>query len=191
VFDVADPTRQCSEVGCSWNIANVGATRIFQGTGSGQVEDCLDDADNTSVYAIGTLSMDRVPNDGNDEWRYIRVDGVLPGLQSVVDGKWSFFSENTMHTASALVGQQTSLVAEIKLGLRSATLLARTGRNIGHGLVGGLLVRPTGAVQPGAPPVNPVTRPVNTQVKGTTIFSTTINNCAAPSFTNGTDSPVG
>ncbi|HKE94872.1 MAG TPA: hypothetical protein VKB34_11230, partial [Povalibacter sp.] len=37
-------SQPCSEVGCTFNDAQIGATGVFQGTGSGDVEACLDDA---------------------------------------------------------------------------------------------------------------------------------------------------
>ncbi len=65
------PNRQCAEIGCSFKAATIGATGIFQGTGSGDVEACLDDAVTNGVYAIGILSTDRVPDNANKEFRFI------------------------------------------------------------------------------------------------------------------------
>ncbi len=143
------PNRQCSTIGCAFSDANIGTTGIFQGTGSGDVESCLDDAVADSVYAIGTLSTDRIPNDSNKEFRFIKLDGVSPILQNVVDGRYNFFSENTVITATGLTPVQTSTVTAIKARFRTPTLLDSTLVNNGintNGVVkvnAGLLVRPT------------------------------------------------
>src|SRR5262249_42667912 len=52
----------CLDVGCTFATAQIGTGGVFQGTGSGDVESCLDNADDNNVYAIGILSTDRVPN---------------------------------------------------------------------------------------------------------------------------------
>lgn len=192
--------RQCSEVGCAFSDAAIGATGIFQGTGSGDVEACLDDAVNDGVYAIGTLSIDRVPDNAAKRFRYVKLDGVSPLLQNVVDGRYSFFSENVVVTGTGLTTAQGNIATAIKTRFRTPTLLDSTLVNNGIATNGvskvnaGLLVRPTTAAAslPANPPVDYVTRPVNTTVKGITIggANPTVDNCILPAFVQGVDSPV-
>lgn len=97
----------CTTSGCTWNSTTGSGTNtfgddyVFAGAGSGDVRNCVS-FNTTTQYRIGTLSTERLPNTSgtgtSDRFRYIRVDGQEPTLVATQEGRYQFFTENTLNT---------------------------------------------------------------------------------------------
>lgn len=188
----------CANVGCAFADANIGTTGIFQGKLVGDVEACLDDAVADGVYAVGVMTADRIPDNAAKEFRYIKLDGVAPLMQNVIDGRYSFFTEGMVVTGSPLTTVQGGIANALKTHFRTAARYPQELTNTGIATNGvavpnaGLLLRPTATIPPASPPVNYFIRPVATQIRNATIGGTApvINNCTPPAFVQGTDFPI-
>jgi len=114
----------CLDFGCAWSnttplgVAGVAPNGIFMGNGTGEVEKCLNwasqpttaatpatDLAGGNVFAVGIMSADRTPDDGltsaSKNYRYIKIDGVLPTVENVVAQKWVHSTENVVLTPTA------------------------------------------------------------------------------------------
>jgi hypothetical protein len=135
----------CLDVGCTWanTVAGVGGQSpvgaggvaenfIFQGTATGDVESCMNWATggfvggSDGVYAVGIASGDRTPNDTasttGKQFRYIKIDGVLPSVDNVVSGKWQYTTENVVLTPTSIQGNVN--YSNYNTGLRPAITTA-------------------------------------------------------------------
>lgn len=174
----------CNEVGCLWAPAAVGAAGIFAGRGSGDVEACVDNANDTNLYAVGLLSTDRVPNDTNRQFRYIKIDGVAPSVERVVSQEWSYFTENVfvrpaganLNLANFNAGNRASIYTNLLLSrVRTPANIVKTHSLQAFGR-GGLTVRPATTT---APLVTDTasTRPVTPSIRAATRVNAAVNNC--------------
>ncbi len=82
-----------------------GGIRVFAGSGSGDVRSCMGYHSDNSHYAVGTASTESLPAEGvgtasNTHWRYVRIDGVEPTLKATMEGRYPYFTENTMNRQS-------------------------------------------------------------------------------------------
>src|SRR5882672_2570870 len=72
------------------------AGNVYAGTGTGDVRDCLDAHEQFNRWAIGILGTENIGNNGNREFRYLKVDGVAPTLLNARNGRWTHVSEQSM-----------------------------------------------------------------------------------------------
>lgn len=188
----------CESGGCPWDASlygqDGGDDGVFAGSGSGDVRACMTYRSGTGQYAVGVASTESKP--GANDWRYIKVDGQEPTLQAVMEGRYSYFTENSFNdrgTSSfpstgvlgvwdfiySNIGNKTVL-AKINESWRNAAAIARS--DAGNSTDG---VADTGILDIPAPPSNaptfPVTsnqvrtNPVNGQAR--TQPSAAANNC--------------
>src|SRR5262249_10496639 len=69
---------------------------VFAGAATSDVRDCLDAHHHFNRWAIGLLSTENIGNNGNREFRYIKVDGAAPTLLNAAFGRWSHLTEQSM-----------------------------------------------------------------------------------------------
>jgi hypothetical protein len=190
----------CEPGGCAWNNAARLGQRVFAGTGSGDVRNCLINHDDTGTdRAFGILSMESSPPnlnsagpDGsqgttNDRgWRYIGINRVNPELLTVMEGNWELWTENTWNVPNGAPGlvrslEQDTFQTDIQAGLGNLLVI----RNLNEGFAwktgqGALLGQPG---NPNAAPVPPFTRntalttPVNPMTRTP---GSEVNNCNPP-----------
>jgi hypothetical protein len=72
------------------------AGNVSAGTGTGDVRDCLDAHERFNRWAVGILSTENIGNNGNREFRYVKVDGLAPTLLNAHAGRWTHASERSM-----------------------------------------------------------------------------------------------
>lgn len=106
---------------------------VIEGAGSGNVISCLATANTTGRGAIGTLSMEFVPNTSrtvlDSGFRFLKMDGVAPCMLPVVQSRYSFYGESTMQWRAsainglgALVGPALSLSQAVRARIGSPTV---------------------------------------------------------------------
>lgn len=78
----------------SGSYVNGSALRIFSGTGSGDVTNCLIDRNNTNRWAIGLVTTELEGN-GSD-WGFVKIDGYAPTLLNTVLGNYTHFAEQVV-----------------------------------------------------------------------------------------------
>jgi len=125
-------SQACLDVGCIWSNTTptgpggVAENFIFQGTGTGDVEKCMNYAANNSIYAVGIASGDRTPNDtattSGKQFRYIKIDGVLPSVENVVAGKWQYTTENVVLTPTSSSSNTTAYNTGVRSKIATAVL---------------------------------------------------------------------
>ena len=69
---------------------------VFAGVGTGDVRECLDAHNHFNRWAIGLLSTENIGNNGDREFRYVKVDGAAPTLINAAFGRWSHVTEQSM-----------------------------------------------------------------------------------------------
>lgn len=199
----------CTDKGCGWN-ADLGAGAntfgddfIFAGAGSGDVRNCVSFGTISSTgtarneYRIGVLSTERKPaTTGNsDRFRYVRVDDQEPTLVAAQEGRYDFFTENTLNDRGVALGggldqiwthikNEISNRAAVAAANGAFTDAASPGVATGGAADTGVLVAPIpGTLQPVFPIVAANVRsqlaanggPVNSQSR--TYAGAPINNC--------------
>jgi len=191
--------------GCTFNTASdLDDTLVFANNNTGSVQSCLDSRDDQNKWAIGVLGIDDVPNgiggaggDARDtagtsgaevntkEYRFVRVDGALPSLESAAVGAYTFYTENVCTRASTI--SATSDKGRIQARVCSANgltnpltlTLVDTPLSTMPSGGGGLLAKPDYVTAtPNPQPVtlaNMLANPVNLTTKS---VSGTVNNCS-------------
>jgi hypothetical protein len=105
--------------GKAWNSTTYAADFVFAGAGSGDVRSCLDYQTSQGRFAVGVASVESKPNTTNSRWRYVKVDGAEPTIKAVMEGRYDFFTENTLNDkysatvssgAQAIFDQAASLI---------------------------------------------------------------------------------
>lgn len=126
------------------------------------------------------ISTENVYNSTDREFRYIRIDGELPTLESVANGRYSFFTENTVNRRNgALNATGTTLVNYLVANLGQPSIIAGINAPFqanAHGDGGVIAVPNFSTINPNASPVTQAamrTNPVNSQVRNG-------NNCTPP-----------
>jgi hypothetical protein len=172
---IASDAAACSSV----DPLAAGYTTTYQGSGSGNVVQCLKDHHANGRWAIGVLSTEFVP--GTDNYRFVKIDGVAPTTYNAGQGRYHYVTEATNQwrkssAPSPLGGDDLAFANSMKNGFNNPTVIAA----INTGLVqtwgqGGLLGVP-GANLPSDPitTANIVTNPVNAFTHSA---SGSTNNC--------------
>jgi hypothetical protein len=92
-FPAANDTTACGAVA-----GTVG--RFFEGSGGGDVRNCLNTHNSAGRWAIGLLSTEDTAAASNG-WRFIKINGVAPSLKNVINTKYDFYSEQTLQYRNA------------------------------------------------------------------------------------------
>lgn len=106
---VAPDTASCTTSGCTWGSTYFN-DYVFAGSGSGDVRACLDYHSSQGRLAVGVASTEAKPGTSSNRYRYIKVDGAEPTLKAVMEGRYSFFTENTFNDkfpSTSASGSQT------------------------------------------------------------------------------------
>lgn len=179
----------CKTTGCAFSATNFISTQapnyIYQGSGSGQVESCLDWAAGNNTFAVGVLSADRVPNDSTKRFRYVKIDGVLPTVENVLSQKWVHSTENVVtqptgtspNLAAFNTGNRSAILSLVLSGLRNPVNVAKTHSlpaTVGVGRLG-LSIRPNPNFAPLASDTAS-TRPVAPTIRAAS-NTAPVNNC--------------
>ena len=93
---VAPDTATCQTSGCTWSSTYFN-DYVFAGSGSGDVRSCMDYHSSQGRLAIGIASTEAKPGTSSNRFRYVKVDGAEPTLKAVMEGRYSFFTENTFN----------------------------------------------------------------------------------------------
>jgi len=95
---------------------NFGAGRVYAGSGSTQVRDCLDAANTQGRFAIGLLSTECAPGNVTScgstvarNYRFVKVDSAAPTLVDTVAGKYNFYAEQSINSRPTLSGAGLSV----------------------------------------------------------------------------------
>jgi hypothetical protein len=176
-------TGSCTASGCGWNAGLYGNDRIFRGTGSSDVISCLDHRNDNNRYAVGVLSTESTPDDANNQFRFVRINGIEPNLEGVVSGKMDFYVENTLQFPSGSspnvpTAGQAAFSNALLAGIRLPSFITRSIVSSPQGL-GGILGIPTSSASGQSPPItsaNVLSNPINTQLRAAA-FGGTPNNC--------------
>lgn len=173
-------TPACEVPGCNYTNAAFGNDQVFAGFSSGDVRLCLDDRNDQGRFAVGVLSTETTYNNTDRQFRWTRIDGAPPTLEAVANGRYTFFTENTINRRNgALTANQTTVVNYISANLGQPTVIAGVNAPFQanpHGDGGVIAVPNFGTIVPNASPVSQAdmrTNPVNSQVRNG-------NNCTPP-----------
>lgn len=66
---------------------------VFAGVGTSDVRECLDAHEQYNRWAVGVLSTENRGNNGNREFRFVKVDGHAPTLINAHAGRWQHVTE--------------------------------------------------------------------------------------------------
>ena len=203
-------SQPCLDVGCSWSnttptgAGGVAENFIFQGTGTGDVESCMNWAAGTftgggaagaasvdagnGIYAVGIASADRTPDDTNTtsgkQYRYIKIDGVLPSVENVLAQKWQHTTENVVLTPTAAspnttaynTGLRPTIANAVLTQLRVPANLAKSANTTyATGRIG-LTTRPSATQTPAATDTASV-RPLAPFLRAADASNAPVNNC--------------
>lgn len=187
--------------GCTWSQAWVSSKSVFAGNGTGDLLDCLNGHDAAGLFAIGFASVDNLS--GSDQstanrrdFRYIKVNGVVPSIENAAAGKYAYLAQSFWYAppssvawsaanasgavANALVTVMTTNSTQALGTIGSVAGVNAASKMADQGFDGGVLVIPGNN---GAAPVTGASTafastPVSTVTK--TSSSSTTNNCVRP-----------
>lgn len=106
---VGPDTASCTTSGCTWG-STFFNDFVFAGSGSGDVRACMDYQSSQGRLAVGVASTEAKPGTTSNRYRYVKVDGAEPTLKAVMEGRYSFFTENTFNDkfpSTSATGSQT------------------------------------------------------------------------------------
>ncbi|MBI5462532.1 MAG: hypothetical protein HY941_10140 [Gammaproteobacteria bacterium] len=121
----------------------VGAGTVNEGSGTGNVISCLNTHDQNNRWAVGLFSTENVEtnavagvNDGN-VWRFIKMNGHAPTLLNVANGKYDFFTEQSIQwrnstSGNALSGLKLTLMNDIKVNAGSPSIIRALNNGFIH-----------------------------------------------------------
>lgn len=145
-FEVFFLGQRCGVHSATMQTANdggkVGAGTVNEGSGTGDVKDCLNQHEFARHWAIGMFSTENTSNleyndtepppgapvgKRDDRWRFIRIDGYTPSLRNVAEGRYDFFMEQTI-----MYRERPGLRGSSELGGDKKTLIDTIARNAGN-----------------------------------------------------------
>jgi ABC-type phosphate transport system substrate-binding protein len=86
--------------GCGIGATPPSAGRVFAGNGSGDVRNCLN-FHGANRYAVGVLSMESNENAIGSNWRWVKVNGVMPTNANAIRGTYEYWTEQALLLANA------------------------------------------------------------------------------------------
>jgi hypothetical protein len=182
----------------------VGANTVNEGSGTGDVKDCLNLHEFAGRWAVGMFSTENPsnlqqddpgpppakPKDRRDDrWRFIRIDRAAPTLLNVVEGRYDFFMEQTIMYrrtqgllgGEPLAGDKLSLIDKIATNAGDPLIIRELNRKFRHTWGdAGVLALTTNGYRPADPPRDAgavAATPVATSSKS---IGGVTNNCAMP-----------
>jgi hypothetical protein len=207
-FEVYFLGQRCSGYASHMQAGNdngeVGANTVNEGSGTGDVKDCLNLHEFNGRWAVGMFSTENPsnlqqddpgpppakPKDRRDDrWRFIKVDRAAPTLINVVEGRYDFFMEQTiMYRRSKgllggepLDGDKLKLMNTIATNAGNPQIIRELNRKFRHTWGdAGVLALTTNGFKPAPPPRDAgaiAATPVATSSKSS---SGVTNNCAMP-----------
>jgi hypothetical protein len=158
---------------------------VFAGIGTGDVRECLDAHHDFNRWAVGLLSTENIGNNGNREFRYVKVDGAAPTLLNAAIGRWSHVTEQSMQWRSSFdsslkttqEGRVLAFVAR-HMGLPRVIAALNTGFVHPWGQ-GGYLAPPSSGFPSPKPPIS-ATALLSNPVGSLSLSLGRLNNCADP-----------
>ena len=158
---------------------------VFAGVGTGDVRECLDAHNHFNRWAVGLLSTENLGNNGDREFRYIKVDGAAPTLLNAAFGRWSHVTEQSMQWRSSFdplikttqEGRVLAFVAD-HMGLPQVIAALNSGFVHPWGQ-GGYLAPPSSGFPPPKPPITAESL-ASDPVGGLSLSLGRLNNCADP-----------
>jgi hypothetical protein len=158
---------------------------VFAGVGTGDVRECLDAHNHYNRWAVGLLSTENVGNNGNREFRYVKVDGAAPTLINAAFGRWSHVTEQSMQWRRSFDPMlRTSNEGRVLAFLADHMGLPRVIAALNSGFVhpwgqGGYLAPPSSGFAPSKPPITQDSL-LGNPVGGLSLSLGRLNNCAEP-----------
>ncbi len=156
---------------------------VFAGNGGGDLTNCLNAHDTAGRWAIGILSTETAtPAATVGSWRFIKLDGYAPTQLNVFQGKYKYWSEQSIQWRPSLAGDSLSVATAVASKLADPDVIAQIVNGINHPWGKGSLM---GLATSGIP-VDPTTlghavtetdillNPVNSQTRSPNGFP---NNC--------------
>jgi hypothetical protein len=114
-------------------IGNSGIQAIVEGSSTGAVKTCLNNADKSGdadVYAIGYIGYENKPDTTNadatkrDTWKFVKLDGYTADIANAQAGLYSYAFENTYNYNKALSGDALTFAKAIITESSSAAVIA-------------------------------------------------------------------
>lgn len=100
----------CSTGAVPLATAQITDTLVVNEAGStGGVRTFLNNTNNAGGYAIGLVSLENAPG-ASDKWHHIKIDGIDPTKQNVIDGKYDYYVEQTMQWKTTLAGAKLAFL---------------------------------------------------------------------------------
>lgn len=159
------------------------AGNVYAGVGSGDVRDCLDAHEQFNRWAVGLLSTENIGNNGNREFRYVKVDGAAPTLLNAHLGRWAHVTEQSMQWRMSFdpslgTTPEGRIVSFVATNMGQPRVLEALNSGFVHpwGQGGYLAPATTGVVPPKPPVTNESIR--TTPVAGISRAAGTLKNCA-------------
>jgi hypothetical protein len=81
---------------------------VFAGVGTADVVQCLDAHEEANCWAVGMMSIETKGNNGNAEFRYVKVDGYASTPLNAHNGRWSHISEQSIQWLESFEPSLTS-----------------------------------------------------------------------------------
>jgi hypothetical protein len=165
------------------------AGTVFAGVGTADVVRCLDAHEEFNRWAVGMFSTETKGNNGNAEFRYIKVDGYAPTLLNAHQGRWSHISEQSIQWLESFEPSMSSTDEGRVLSFVATNLgLPRVLRGLNTGFVhpfgqGGYLAPLTSGFLPPRAPVT-ADKLRETPVAGISKSLNGLNNCEEPILLN-------
>lgn len=97
-FSLARPS-SCSTGGCGWSTTTYQSDPVFAGNGTGDDLSCLEGHDQGGQFAISFAGTDQAwgadaTNTARADWRFIRIDGVVPSNENVAAGRYNYWAQS-------------------------------------------------------------------------------------------------
>jgi hypothetical protein len=120
---VAPTNAASAPSGAAYTIGNL--DRVFAGTGNGDVLACVDDKMTQNKYAVGIASLETTSfsDAAPSRWRFIKIDGAFPSLESVARAEYDFFTESACNRPSAA---SANTLSTVQAALASGTVVGGT-----------------------------------------------------------------
>jgi hypothetical protein len=161
------------------------AQKVFNGSGSGDVRNCLSAHATNGRWAIGILSTESAYAAGNN-WRFIKVDGASPSLLNVYTNRyknWVSQSVNKPAYFDSLSLAKQSVVNTLFTNLSNQTVLRAVNATLAQPFgAGSLFALVENGANPDPLPVTQSQIQANPGLPLTRAFSGTTDNCQLPQY---------
>ena len=129
-------------LGASWTqpATIAAAANTFSGNGTGAVLNCLQGLDELGGYAIGFASVDNgwgskgstnAAGVGNQDFRYVKVDGVVPSIEDVASGLYHYWAQSSGYQPGPGAGHTNRATGDAAVVLNYVTGVTVPNAGIG------------------------------------------------------------